>query len=207
MGAIVGEEELPLDTQLGGANILAKLAFTHFFAQIAQLAGKIEIRRQRESAIDHSPKDEEAASCRGNAGKGGVALAEVSVVVFFVGNPRNRISADDKDCAGHEGRFLRALDRRCRSLGLPIEATVAADGGNISRQILLTLEKRVCHYVLRLPRKHVELPSTVKSTDLPQLGGSLKGKVRARRLTCLVYGVERGVVDQYSARMHRRQRP
>ncbi|MGC4120632.1 MAG: hypothetical protein QM765_39855 [Myxococcales bacterium] len=56
------------------------------------------------------------------------------------------------------GRFLKALDRRCESLGLPVEATVAADGGNISRQMLLKLDKRARHYVMRLPCKHVELP-------------------------------------------------
>lgn len=104
------------------------------------------------------------------------------------------------------GRFLRALDRRCESLRLPIDATVAADGGNISRQMLLKLEKRTRHYVMRLPSKHVELPP-LKSTELPMLSGSLKGKVRARQLTCRVYKVERRVVDQYSVRMHRRQRP
>ncbi|MBI5628561.1 MAG: transposase, partial [Candidatus Rokubacteria bacterium] len=104
------------------------------------------------------------------------------------------------------GRFLRALDRRCESLGLPVDATVAADGGNISRQMLLKLDKRARHYVMRLPGKHVELPP-LKSPDLPMLSGSLKGKVRARQLTCQVYKVERNVVDQYSARMHQRQRP
>ena len=104
------------------------------------------------------------------------------------------------------GRFLKALDRRCESLGLPMEATVAADGGNISRQMLLTLEKKTHHYVMRLPSKHAEL-TEIKSMELPRLGGSLKGKVRARKLSCNVYGVERCVVDQYSARMHSRQRP
>lgn len=104
------------------------------------------------------------------------------------------------------GRFLKALDRRCGSLGLPVEATVAADGGNISRQMLLKLEKNTRHYVLRLPSKHVNLPP-IKSSELPHLGGSLKGKVRARKLLCSIYGVERCVVDQYSARMHQRQQP
>jgi transposase len=104
------------------------------------------------------------------------------------------------------GRFLKALDRRCESLALPLEATVAADGGNISRQMLLKLEKKPRHYVLRLPGKHVDLPPA-KSTDLPWLHGSLKGKVRARKLRCRVYGVERCVIDQYSVRMHQRQRP
>jgi transposase len=104
------------------------------------------------------------------------------------------------------GRFLRALDRRCESLGLPIEATVAADGGNISRQMLLKLEKKTRHYVLRLPAKHVDLPP-IRSTGLPWLRGSLKGKVRARQVRCKVYGVERCIIDQYSARMHKRQLP
>jgi transposase len=104
------------------------------------------------------------------------------------------------------GRFLRALDRRCESLGLPVEATVAADGGNISRQMLLTLEEKTHHYVMRLPSKHADLPE-LKSLELPPLGGSLKGKVRARKINCQVYGIERCVVDQYSARMHSRQRP
>lgn len=104
------------------------------------------------------------------------------------------------------GRFLKALDRRCESLGLTVKATVAADGGNISRQMLLKLEKNTHHYVMRLPAKHVEL-SPLKSTELPVLSGSLKGKVRARKVSVRVYGVERCVVDQYSVRMHQRQRP
>jgi len=104
------------------------------------------------------------------------------------------------------GRFLKALDRRVKSLALPVEATVAGDGGNISRQMLLKLEKKEHHYVLRLPSKHVDLPP-VKSLELPTLRGSLKGKVRAHKVTCLVYGVKRCVVDQYSVRMHQRQRP
>lgn len=104
------------------------------------------------------------------------------------------------------GRFLKALDRRCKALELPIDATVAADGGNISRQMLLKLEKRSLHYVMRLPAKHVDLPP-LKSAELPTLSGSLKGKVRARKSCFQVYGVERCVVDQYSARMHQRQRP
>jgi transposase len=103
-------------------------------------------------------------------------------------------------------RFLRALERRCESLGLPVEATVAADGGNISRQMLLKLEKRARHYVMRLPSRHVQLPPCA-SRELPTLSGSLKGKVRARKLSLEVYGVKRCVVDQYSARMHQRQRP
>jgi transposase len=104
------------------------------------------------------------------------------------------------------GRFLKALERRCESLGLPVDATVAADGGNISRQMLLKLEKRAHHYVMRLPRKHASLPA-LKSVDLPTLGGSLKGKVQARKLRWRVYGVERCVLDLYSVRMHARQRP
>ena len=104
------------------------------------------------------------------------------------------------------GRFLKALDRRCESLGLPVEATVAADGGNISRQMLLKLEKNTRHYVIRLPRKHVDL-TPLKSAELPTLSGSLKGTMQARKLSCRVYGVERCVVDQYSTRMHKRQRP
>lgn len=103
-------------------------------------------------------------------------------------------------------RFLKALERRCASLGLPVDATVAADGGNISRQMLLKLEKKTHHYVMRLPGNHVELPP-VESARLPSLSGALKGKVRARKLQCPVYGVERCVVDLYSARMHSRQRP
>jgi transposase len=104
------------------------------------------------------------------------------------------------------GRFLKALERRCQSLGLPLDATVAADGGNISRQMLLKLEKRAHHYVMRLPRKHAALPA-IKSSELPALSGSLKGKVRARKLRWKIYGVERCVLDLYSVRMHARQRP
>jgi len=104
------------------------------------------------------------------------------------------------------GRFLRALDKRCATLGLPVDATVAADGGNISRQMLLRLEKGSRHYVIRLPAKHVDL-APLESKKLPELSGSLKGKVRARKVSCKVYGVERCVIDQYSARMHARQTP
>jgi len=103
-------------------------------------------------------------------------------------------------------RFLKALDRRCTALELPVDATVAADGGNISRQMLLRLERGARHYVLRLPTKHADLPP-LKSAELPALSGSLKGKVRARKLSWSVYGAERCVIDQYSARMARRQRP
>jgi len=39
------------------------------------------------------------------------------------------------------------------------------------------------------------------------LRGSLKGKVWAKKYVCSVYGVQRCVVDVYSARMHARQRP
>ena len=39
------------------------------------------------------------------------------------------------------GRFLKALDRRRAKLPFPGEATIAADGGNISKQLLLRLEK------------------------------------------------------------------
>jgi hypothetical protein len=52
-------------------------------------------------------------------------------------------------------RFLGALDRRCASLKLPLEATVAADGGNISRRVVQRLEKDQRGYVIRLPAKHL----------------------------------------------------
>ena len=104
------------------------------------------------------------------------------------------------------GRFLMALDRRRDMLDIPFEATVAADGGNISRQMLLRLEKGPRYYVLRLPSRHVELPA-IKSADLPALGGTLKGKVYAQKHTCNVYGIQRCVLDVYSKRMHRRQLP
>jgi len=105
------------------------------------------------------------------------------------------------------GRFLRALDRRGRSLQLPLQATIAADGGNISKEILRRLEEVPRYYVFRLPAAHVtELPREA-SSELPMLGGRLEGKVRARKHLCKVYGVERCVVDVYSQRMHRRQLP
>lgn len=104
-------------------------------------------------------------------------------------------------------RFLKALDRRRSSLDLPLEATIAADGGNISREILRRLEKERRYYVLRLPPGHVVTLLREASTKLPMLGGRLKGKVWARKHLCSVYGVERCVVDVYSQRMHQRQLP
>jgi hypothetical protein len=46
-----------------------------------------------------------------------------------------------------------------------------------------------------------------KRGDLPVLSGKLKGKVWAQKLRCLVYRVDRCVVDVYSRRMHQRQLP
>jgi transposase len=105
------------------------------------------------------------------------------------------------------GRFLKALDRRRASLDLPVDTTVAADGGNISRQLLLRLERDTRYYVLRLPPHHVGDLPPCKSNDLPALGGPLRGKVWARKVICSVYGMERCVVDVYSRRMHQRQLP
>jgi transposase len=105
------------------------------------------------------------------------------------------------------GRFLKALDRRRSSLDLPMDATIAADGGNISKQILRRLEEVPRHYVLRLPVGHVVGLPREKSGELPMLDGRLEGKVRARKYLWKVYGVERCVVDVYSRRMHQRQLP
>lgn len=105
------------------------------------------------------------------------------------------------------GRFLQALDRRRESLDLPLDATVAADGGNISRQLLLQLEEDPRYYVIRLPAHHLTDVERCKRPDLPALVGSLAGKVWAKKYRCLVYGVERSVVDVYSRRMHQRQLP
>jgi len=105
------------------------------------------------------------------------------------------------------GRFLQALDRRRSSLDLPLEATIAADGGNISKEILRRLEEVPRYYVLRLPASHMATLPREASSELPMLEGSLEGKVRARTHLCKVYGVERCVVDVYSRRMHQRQLP
>jgi len=105
------------------------------------------------------------------------------------------------------GRFLRALDRRQATLGLPIEATVAADGGNISRQLLLKLEKDARYYVLRLPARHLVSLARPRRSELAPLGGRLKGKVWARKTITAVYGVDRCLLDVYSRRMHQRQLP
>jgi transposase len=105
------------------------------------------------------------------------------------------------------GRFLRALDRRRESLELPLDTTVAADGGNISKQLLLRLEKDPRYYVMRLPAHHLVELDRCKRTDLPILAGKLTGKVWAKKHQCQVYGVERTVVDVYSRRMHQRQLP
>ena len=104
-------------------------------------------------------------------------------------------------------RFLRALDRRRELLGAPVHATIAADGGNISRQLLLRLERDPRYYVMRLPSHHLTDLDRCKRAELPVLGGSLKGKVWAKKYLCDVYGVQRCVVDVYSRRMHSRQLP
>jgi transposase len=104
-------------------------------------------------------------------------------------------------------RFLRALDRRRESLRLPLEMTVAADGGNVSKQLLLRLENDPRYYVLRLPPRHLVELERCKRGELPPLAGSLKGKVWASKHQCAVYGVQRCVVDIYSRRMHQRQLP
>lgn len=105
------------------------------------------------------------------------------------------------------GRFLRALDRRSSSLKLPVSATIAADGGNISREMLARLERVPRYYVLRLPRKHAAALGRKKSKDLPPLSGKFKDMVWAEKQQCPVYGEERCVVDVYSRRMHQRQTP
>jgi len=104
-------------------------------------------------------------------------------------------------------RFLKALDRRRGALALPLDTTIAADGGNISRQLLLRLEADPRYYVLRLPAHHLVDVPRCPSDELPPLRGRLKGKVWARKYVCAVYGVERCVVDVYSRRMHKRQLP
>lgn len=104
-------------------------------------------------------------------------------------------------------RFLKALDRRRASLDLALETTVAADGGNISKQLLLRLERKPRHYVMRLPPRHLGELKRSKRTDLLPLQGSLKGKVWADKQVRSVYGVDRCVVDTYSKRMHQRQLP
>jgi transposase len=104
-------------------------------------------------------------------------------------------------------RFLSSLDRRQPRLKLPADATIVADGGNISKEVLKRLEDRPRHYVLRLPAKHASGLARPASLELPELGGRLKGKVRASKQHCLVYGAKRYVVDVYSHRMHHRQLP
>ena len=105
------------------------------------------------------------------------------------------------------GRFLKALDRRRAMLPFPLEATIAADGGNIGKQLLLRLEKDPRYYVMRLPAHHLPALERRKRSELPMLMGSLKGKVWAQKYVCPVYGVQRCVVDVYSARMRARQLP
>lgn len=107
------------------------------------------------------------------------------------------------------GRFLRSLDRRKSSLSIPLDATIAADGGNISKAILRRLEgkgRSRRHYVLRLPERHGRALTRIASRDLPLVEG-FTGKVRAQKYESLVYGVNRCVVDVYSPRMHGRQLP
>jgi len=105
------------------------------------------------------------------------------------------------------GRFLRALERRRAALDLGLEATVAADGGNVSKQLLLRLERDPHYYVMRLPPHHLGDLRRGPTGDLPALGAPFTGKVAAQKHACLVYGVQRCVVDVYSRRMHQRQLP
>ena len=104
-------------------------------------------------------------------------------------------------------RFLKALDRRRDMLPFSVETTVAADGGNVSRQLLLRLEIDPRYYVLRLPAHHLPDLERCKRSELRPLTGSLKGHVWANRQVLPVYGVQRCVVDGYSARMHAKQLP
>jgi transposase len=104
-------------------------------------------------------------------------------------------------------RFLRALDQRRAALKLPLEATIAADGGNISKQLLLRLERDPRYYVMRLPPHHLKELVRFKTSELEPLSGRFKGKAWAKKHQCSVYGVERCVVDVYSKRMHERQMP
>ena len=105
------------------------------------------------------------------------------------------------------GRFLRVLDRRMATLKLPLQATVAADGGNVSRQMVLKLEKRHRSYVVRLPRAHAKALERTGRKDLIALGGRFKGKVWALRHRTEVYGKLRCVLDVYSKRMRDKQLP
>jgi transposase len=105
------------------------------------------------------------------------------------------------------GRFLRALRRRRDALRLSLATTVAADGGNISRQMLRRLERLRHHYVLRLPARHLPSLKRCAHTELPMLQGRLAEKVWAQKYRCTVYGKLRTVVDSYSRRMHLRQLP
>jgi hypothetical protein len=104
-------------------------------------------------------------------------------------------------------RFLRALDRRRALLPLSLDVTVAADGGNVSKQLLLRLEKDPRYYVMRLPPHHLSDLQRCTREELPPLGGRLKGHVWAKKHHCAVYGVQRCVLDGYSRRMHQRQLP
>jgi transposase len=105
------------------------------------------------------------------------------------------------------GRFLRALDRRRDSLDLSIDATVAADGGNISQKLLRRMEKDPRYYVIRLPARHLTDLERCKHDALPKLDAKLNSPIRAKKYHCAVYGVQRCVVDVYSKRMHQRQLP
>ena len=104
-------------------------------------------------------------------------------------------------------RFLRALDRRSASLKLPVQATLVGDGGNGPRQMLLRVEKTPRHYVLRLPTRHAPALVRVPRRELSPLGGSLKGKVYARKERVKSCDVGRTVVDVHSKRRHDEQLP
>jgi len=60
---------------------------------------------------------------------------------------------------------------------------------------------------MRLPPHHLKELVRCKSSELRALSGRFKGKVWAKKYQCLVYGIDRCVVDVYSKRMHRRQLP
>lgn len=105
------------------------------------------------------------------------------------------------------GRFLRALDKRSATLRLGLDATIAADGGNVSKQMVLKLERQQRGYVVRLPKAHATGLTRTGRDSLTPVGAQFKGKVWALRHDVEVYGGTRTVWDVYSKRMHSKQLP
>ncbi|MEW6352623.1 MAG: IS1634 family transposase [Thermodesulfobacteriota bacterium] len=103
--------------------------------------------------------------------------------------------------------FLRRVKARGDRLPIDQDSTIAFDGGNISADVVKKLGASYLQFVARLPHEHAPEASAIPTRELPWLGGSLAGKVRAKKVRTQVYGIERTVVATFSESMRQTQLP